>query len=327
MQQAHTGEVVAVLGLRYPDLEVEEAVLRPAGARLRRAAGTSRAEIIEAAADAAVIIAGSGPRFDRETLQALRCRGIVRAGVGTDTVDLEAAAREGIVVANVPDYGTDAVACHTLALILACARGLPAADRAVRAGRWGLADLRPLHLPAALTAGVVGYGRIGRRVAELLAGVGFRVLAHDPVAQVGPPATPASLEDLLGRADVVSLHAPAAPSGRPLLGPAELARMRPGSVLVNTSRGRAVDLAALVDGLARGRPRFAALDVFPTEPPDLAPLRPVADRLLLTPHMAWYTEETEAALRRGSAEEARRILLGEPPRHPVVLPERKRGAR
>jgi D-3-phosphoglycerate dehydrogenase len=223
-------------------------------------------------------------------------------------------------VAYVPDYGSEAVAVHAVTMALAGIRRLREADARVRAGEWGFAGLRPLHLPSELTAGVVGYGRIGRRTAQLLAGLGFRVLAHDPFAAVprGGPASSAGLDDLLAAADVVSLHAPGDPGGAPLLDAAALARMKPGSVLVNTSRGALVDLDALAAGLRDGRPRVAALDVFPVEPADLAPLAGVLDAVVLTPHMAWYTEESERLLRTKAAEAARRLLVGEQPDDVVV---------
>ncbi|HEY8453016.1 MAG: NAD(P)-dependent oxidoreductase [Micromonosporaceae bacterium] len=308
---------VAILGTRYEDFAIEEETLAPLGARIVSGEGGSPADILAVAADAAVVLAGSRPRFTDEVLAGLSCRGIVRYGVGVDSIDLDAARRRGIAVARVSDYGAEAVAFHAVAMAAAQLRRLPEADRAVRAGRWGFAELRPMHEPSRLVAGIVGYGRIGRRSAALLRGLGMRVVAHDPYAPVRDvPAL--SLVDLLRRSDLVLLHAPAAPGGRPLLDAAALAHMRPGSVLVNTARGSLVDLAALADGLRRGRPGRAALDVYPQEPPDLAVLADVADRVLFTPHMAWYTEQSEADLRRKAAAEAARMLRGEPLADPVV---------
>jgi D-3-phosphoglycerate dehydrogenase len=318
------GVVVAILGTRYDDFAVEEEVLHPLRPRIVAGDGASPAAIAEVAGAADVILAGSGPRFDDATLGDLTCSGIVRYGVGTESIDLDAAARRGMWVANVPDYGTDAVALHALALTLAAVRRIPHADALVKSGRWGFANLRPLHLPSSLVAGVVGFGRIGRRTAELLAHVGFTVAAYDPVAAVDHPdarISEATLEEVLERSDVVSLHAPGRPGGSPLLGHDEIARMKEGSVLVNTARGSLIDVAALVDGLARGRPALAALDVFPNEPPDLAAFAGVEDRLLLSPHMAWYTVESERDLREKAAQEALRILSGEPPLNAVSAPQ------
>jgi D-3-phosphoglycerate dehydrogenase / 2-oxoglutarate reductase len=311
---------VAVLGTRYADLGIEEEALAPLDVALVLGDGGSPAEILEVAGDAEVVLCGSRPKFDAEVLGGLSCRGIVRYGIGVETIDLQAAAARGIAVARVSDYGTEAVAFSAVSMAMALFRRLPEADAALRGGAWGVAGLRPMHLPSASVAGVVGYGRIGRQAATYLRGLGFSVLAHDEYVDV--PAEDgvrsASLDEVLESSDVVTLHAPGDPSGRPLLDAGRLARMKPGSILVNTARGSLVDLPALLDGLAAGRPRFAALDVFPSEPVDPAVFEPVADRVLLTPHVAWYTDESEADMRRKAAAEAARLLRGEPLREPVV---------
>lgn len=316
------GRRVAVLGTRYADLSIEEAVWDGLGVEVVRGWGGDADEIVAVAGDADVIVAGSPPRFDADVLARLSCRGIVRAGVGVETIDLDAARARGIWVARVSDSGAETVALHALTLALAGVRRLIEADRHVRSGGWGLAELRPLRLPSSLTAGVVGYGRIGRRTAELLAGVGFRVLAHDPHAPEDPadPVRRVELEELLRASDIVSLHLPPLHDGAALLGADELALLREESVLVNTARGALIDQDALVAALRAGRPRVAALDVFAGEPPALDALAPVLDRLILSPHMGWYAEESEELLRRRSAEEAARLLRGERPRDVVVEP-------
>ena len=317
---------MAILGTRFGDFDVEREVLGDVD--LTSGPGHSRAEILEVAAGADVILAGAAPIFDAGTLEALGCRAIVRLGVGVDCVDLDTARSLGMWVANVPDYGTDAVALHTVSLVLASIRRLTLADRRLRDGSWGVADLRPLHLPASLTVGVVGLGRIGRRVALMLLGVGFeRFLVADPVIEptelrhaLGEAdARLVELPELLGGADVVTLHAPPPAHGH-LLGEEQLRVMRLGSILVNTARGALVDTVALVSALAGGRPAMAALDVFEREPPDVTVFAPVWDQVILTPHMSWYTEESELALRRQAAAEARRILDSQSPLHPVVTP-------
>ncbi len=319
---AVTETVVTLLGTRYPDLSIEEAVLGDVAA-VTVASGATPAGIVEEAGSARVIVAGALPRFTAEVLERLSCRAIVRAGIGVDSIDLEAAGRLGYTVAYVPDYGTEAVAQHTLALSLAATRRLVEADRIVRDGGWGFSGLRPLHLPSTLTAGVVGFGRIGRRVAELLNAVGFgRVLAHDVYRLPEAPGVEACTFDrLLAHSDLVTLHAPPPADGRPLVGAVELGSMKPGSILVNTGRGSLVDAEGLAASLGAGRPGLAALDVFEPEPPDLTQFAKVLDRMILSPHAAWYTEESQEDLRRKSAEEARRIILGEPVRNPVVSPE------
>lgn len=315
--------VVAVLGTRYQDLAVEEAELGALGVDLVLGDGGSPAEILGVGGDAEVVLAGSRPRFDATVLDALRargCRGIVRYGIGTDSIDLDAARRLGLAVGRVADYGTEAVAFHAVAMVTALLRRLREADLRVRGGEWGVAGVRPLHLPSRLTAGVVGYGRIGRQSAAFLRAFGMTVCAHDPYADLtsDTDVEAVSLDELLERSDVVTLHAPGAGDGTVLLDAARLARMRAGSVLVNTARGSLVDVEALVGALAQGRPAAAGLDVYPDEPPDVSVFDPVADRVLLTPHMAWYTEESETELRRKAAQEAARLLRGEPLQDAVV---------
>jgi D-3-phosphoglycerate dehydrogenase len=309
---------VAILGTRYPDFSVEEELLASLDIDLIAGDGATEESIIATAGSAEVILAGSRPQFTAGVLENLSCRAIVRYGVGVDSVDLAAAGRLGIAVAYVPDYATEAVAVHTVALALAALRRIPSGDRLVKSGAWNFADLRPLHVPSALTAGVVGFGRIGRRVGELLANIGFDLLVHDPLIPEAD-TTLVSLEELLTRCDLISLHAPGAGDGTPLLDGAALARMRPASILVNTARGSLIDLAALAEGLRVGRPAVAALDVFPAEPFDPAGLRDVFDQVILTPHMAWYTEESQLDLRRKAAAEAARALRGEPLLHPVTI--------
>ena len=317
---------VAILGTRFGDFDVETEVL--GDVELVSGPGKTREDILEVAAGADVILAGAAPRFDAATLEALGCRAVVRLGVGVDRVDLDSARSLRIWVVNVPDYGTDAVALHAVTLVLASLRRLTTADRHLRRGSWGVADLRPLHLPQAMTVGILGFGRIGRRVAELLAGVGFEsFLVSDPAVTVADVsavlgeirARLVSMDDLIAGSDVVTLHAPPPADGY-LLGAAELRTMREGAILVNTARGALVDTKALVTALGENRPAFAALDVFESEPPDVAVFEPVADQVILTPHMSWYTEESELALRRQAAVETRRILAGEEPLHAVVTP-------
>jgi D-3-phosphoglycerate dehydrogenase len=201
-------------------------------------------------------------------------------------------------------------------------RRIGEADRTLREGEWSFGSLRPLHLPSSLTAGVVGFGRIGRRVAEHMRDLGFAtVMAHDAFAPIQAEwAVAASLQELVAACDVISLHTPGSASGGALFDADLLALCRPGSVLVNTARGSLIDPDALAAALARGAPAVAALDVFSPEPAELAPFTGVLDRMILTPHMAWYTEESERDLRTKAVREALRILDGDEPLNPVVRP-------
>ena len=312
---------VAIVGTRWPDVELERDILGVDDADITRDPGVTMQGILDAASDAEVILAGPRPRFDAVTIEGLNGRGIVRYGAGYENIDVAAARRRGMEVAYVPDYGTEAVAMHAVALALTLLRRIKQADRLVQDGAWELAQLRPLHLPSELTVGIVGFGRIGRRTAHLFAGLGFgRILGYDEHVEVAAPGVSAApLESLLSESDVVSMHASAAGDGAPVIGSREIGLFKEGSILVNTARGSLIDPDALASGLRANRPALAGLDVFEPEPPDLDRLSDVAERIVMTPHMAWYTEETELDLRKRTAQEARRILDGEPVRYPVEV--------
>jgi D-3-phosphoglycerate dehydrogenase / 2-oxoglutarate reductase len=240
---------------------------------------------------------------------------VARMGVGLDNIDVAAATDRGVLVTNVPDYCVAEVSDHAVAMILAWTRGLVTSDRAVRAGRWEPSGARLRRL-GALTCGIIGYGRIGRETARKLAAFGTRVLATDPRPPVDPgPVELVDLDTLLGASDVVVVHAPLTPETRGLIGAPQLARMRPGGLLVNVSRGGLVDTTAVVDALASGHLGGAALDVLDTEPDVPAGLL-AQDGAVITPHIAFSSDLSLLDLRRGAAEEVVRVLTGEPARHP-----------
>jgi D-3-phosphoglycerate dehydrogenase len=274
------------------------------------------------AGDADVLINQYVP-ITAEALDALpRCRLVVRYGVGVDNVDVEAAAARGVWVANVPDYGRDEVADHTLALALAVLRGVVALDRSVREGTWDLEAARPLRRLSTLTYGVVGCGAIGTAVAGRAAGLGMRVLGYDvPQVRSAPPIERVPLEAVLSSSDVVSLHAALTPDTHYLIGAAALGRMRPSAFLVNTARGGLVAAAALLAALDAGELAGAALDVLEGEPPDDLGWRLARHpKVVMTPHAAWYSEEAFHTLKTEVAREALRVLEGGRPRSPVNAP-------
>jgi D-3-phosphoglycerate dehydrogenase len=318
--------VVVITDCDHDTVDPERAVLDGHDVELRVLQCRTPEEVAAQAGDADALINQYAP-ITAEVLDALpRCRLVVRYGVGVDNVDVEAAAGRGVWVANVPDYGRDEVADHTLALALAVLRGVVALDRSVREGTWDLAAARPLRRLSALTWGVVGCGAIGTAVAGRAAGLGMRVLGYD-VDQVRsePPIERVSLEELLEAADLVSLHAALTPDSHHLVGAAALARMRPTAFLVNTARGGLVDSGALLAALDAGELAGAALDVLEGEPPDELGWRLARHpRVVATPHAAWYSEEAFSTLKTEVAREALRVLEGGQPRSPVNRPERPR---
>jgi D-3-phosphoglycerate dehydrogenase / 2-oxoglutarate reductase len=314
--------VVVITDLDHDNVDPERSVLDGHDVELRVLQCRTPEEVAAQAGDADVLINQYVP-ITAEALDALpRCRLVVRYGVGVDNVDVEAAAARGVWVANVPDYGRDEVADHTLALALAVLRGVVALDRSVREGTWDLEAARPLRRLSTLTYGVVGCGAIGTAVAGRAAGLGMRVLGYDvPQVRSAPPIERVPLEALLSSSDVVSLHAALTPDTHHLIGAAALGRMRPSAFLVNTARGGLVDAAALLAALDAGELAGAALDVLEGEPPDELGWRLARHpKVVMTPHAAWYSEEAFHTLKTEVAREALRVLEGGRPRSPVNAP-------
>jgi len=233
-----------------------------------------------------------------------------------DTIDLEAATRAGIIVTNNPTYCIEEVAEHAMALILACARKVALYDRLVRGVRWEVPPGKPMFRVSGRTLGLVGFGNIGRQVALRAASFGMRVLYFDPVVAEGQPGVAGksvTLPDLLRESDFVSLHPPLTPQTRRMIGDDALSRMKPTAFLINCSRGPVVDTEALVRALDGGRIAGCALDTVDPEPlPDPHPLRG-RENVIITPHVAWYSEQALVGLQAGAPSEVRRVLTGEWP--------------
>ena len=301
---------VVVTDQVFPDVERERALLAEVGATLEVADG-DREAVLDAAADADALLT-TYFAMDAAAIGHLRqCRIIARYGIGVDNIDLAAARAAGLSVTHVPDYCVDEVAAHTVAMLLSLLRKLPTADRAMRGGAWGVATVRPMRRPDQLTIGLVGYGRIGRRVTEMLAPFGMSFLVYDPYLHDLPGVELVELDELLQRADAVSLHSPLTAETRGLIGADQLASMKDTAVLVNTSRGPLIQLDALLDALRDGRIAAAGLDVFEQEPPDAAALAGV-ENLLMTPHVAFYSEDAIAESQTKAATQVAKALTDQP---------------
>jgi D-3-phosphoglycerate dehydrogenase len=314
--------LVAVTDHVFPDLEQERTLLAEAGHELRFDSNAASVEEVRAAVAGADAVLNCYARMPAEVIRGLdRCVVIARYGIGLDTVDLDQATAQGILVTNVPDYCIDEVSDHALALILSLARGVTLLDRKVRAGSWTPTDARPLHRLRGRTLGLIGFGRIARALASKMAPIGLRVVTTDPfvpddaVRDAG--AEPMSLEELLVVADVVSVHAPLTADSRHLIGAAELALMKPGAILVNTSRGPLVDLDALRAALAEDRLGGAGLDVLEVEPPAADDPLLHRDDVIVTPHAAFYSEESLRELQRKAVEQVIEALAGRTPPYAV----------
>jgi D-3-phosphoglycerate dehydrogenase len=314
--------LVAVTDHVFADLDQERELLSAAGHELRfEENATSADEVKRAVAGADAVLNCYAP-MPADVIATLHgCVVIARYGIGIDTIDLDEATANGILVTNVPDYCIDEVSDHALALILSLARGVTRLDRSVRAGSWTPTDARPLHRLRGRTLGLVGFGRIARALAAKAAPLGLRVVTTDPfvpvdaVRQAG--VEPTSLEGLLAVADVVSVHAPLTPESHHLIGAGELARLKPGAILVNTSRGPLIDLEALRDALAEGRLGGAGLDVLESEPPAPDDQLLGRDDVIVTPHAAFYSEESVAELQRKAVEQVIEALAGHTPPYAV----------
>jgi D-3-phosphoglycerate dehydrogenase len=313
---------VVVAGADFPSLAIEERILGEIGTDVVDARGRDRPAALELCRDADGIMSDYF-RCDAEAIARLeRCRVICLYGVSVhDRVDLAAATAAGIVVTHTPDYCMDELADHTLALLLAVARRVTAYDGAVRGGAWDYNAGRPLHRLRGRTLGIVGFGRAGRAVAERARGFGLRVVATDAyvpdeaIAAAG--SEPLARDELLRRSEILTLHAPLTDETRGLIGPAELALLPAGAILVNTARGGLVDQAALGEALASGRLAGAGLDVLAEEPPTPDDPLLALPNVVLTPHAGFLSEESLVDLQTEAAEEVRRALTGGRPRHAV----------
>jgi D-3-phosphoglycerate dehydrogenase len=315
---------------------VEAEACEAAGAELVLTQSRTAAELVANAAGADAMLVQYA-QITAEVMDALpHLRAIGRYGVGVDSVDINAATARGIAVCNVPDYGTESVSDHAIAMALACARGIPRLDRGVRAGSFDLAAVRPLYQTRGRVFGVIGVGRIGTATARKAAGIGYEAIGYDIAAGPGADSyhgfASVSLGELLERAQVVSLHTPLTEVTRWMVGADQLALMRTDAILVNTSRGGVVDTDALVDALRTGSIAGAAIDVHECEP--LAPGHPLTtfDSVVLTPHLAWYSEESYGELKARTVAGVLQVCAGRVPTNivnPQVLgaPGRNSGCR
>lgn len=281
--------------------------------------------ILAASAGAEVVFHYLGALPGQVIDQLVQCRVIARMGMGFDTIEVAAARARGIEVVYVPDFGSDDVADHALALLLACARRLVTGEQAVRAGSWpNYRDLGPMRRLKGQILGLVGFGRIARSLATRAQAFGLSVIAHDPAVTAkamkthGVEAVPAS--DVYSRGDFVSIHVPLSLRTHHLVDQRQLGLMKPTAYLINTSRGGIVNQQALVEALRRGSIAGAGLDVFELEPLPIGdPLRSL-DNVVLSPHSASFAIEALAEVRRKAIQDVVRVLEGQRPIAPVPAP-------
>jgi D-3-phosphoglycerate dehydrogenase len=308
---------VVVLDSGYDSYETERAILAPLDAEVVvRPCDRDAARVADAVRDADAALVRESPVTAAAIAGAPALKAIVRYGIGIDNIDLDAARARRIVVANVPDYGSEEVSDQTLALLYGVVRRVAARDRAVRDGAWNVSRHERMYRVAGRTLGLVGYGRIARAFERKMRGCGVaRVLVSDPYASPAPGIEIVDLDTLCREADFVSVHAPLVPETRHLIDRRRIGLMKPTAILVNTARGPLVDEEALVEALAAEKIFGAGIDVYEHEPPRRDhPLFRLSN-VVVSDHTGWYSEESVAELQSKAAEEVARVLRGERPRH------------
>jgi D-3-phosphoglycerate dehydrogenase / 2-oxoglutarate reductase len=299
----------------FADLDLERAAIEELGGELELAPAADEETLVEAAARADALLVCFAPVGPRVIEAAARngCKVISRYGIGVDNIDVAAATRAGIRVTNVPDYCIEEVADHTIALILLSARQLLAGIDSVRSGGWEMPHGR-VHRVAGQRLALLGVGRIGARVLERAMPLGLDVVGYDPFLRADLPGLQrtASAEEAVADADFISLHAPLTPETRHIVGESLISTMRRAPYVVNTSRGGLVDAQAALRALDAGTLSGLALDVTEDEPlPANSPLRS-HPKVIVTPHMAFYSVEAERVLQRRAVDEVVRALQGRP---------------
>jgi phosphoglycerate dehydrogenase-like enzyme len=315
---------VLVTDYSWPDLEAERAILREVDAQLL-VARTGEEDELCALAPRADAIMTCWSRVSAAVLKAAdHCLTVARYGVGLDNIDVAAATERGMIVTNVPDFCTAEVADHTMALILSWARHIVRFAGATRSGGWDNRAFGPMRRLSGQVLGLVGYGNIARQVAHRARVFGYDVIAYSPSCAGREPVNgvrfAADLVELLGVADVVSLHVPLTPHTRHVIDSAALAEMKLGAVLVNTSRGALVDEEALLVALEQGRVGGATLDVLSAEPPPAGHPLLTHPSVIVTPHAGFDSVEAITQLQTATARNVAAVLRGHTPAN-IVNPE------
>ena len=312
---------IYVTDYTYTHLDYERAILEPLGCTVIGRQCRTAADVIAQCGDAVALLNQYAP-ITREVFATLpNLKIVVRYGVGYDSVDVAAATEHGVMVVNVPDYGVQEVADHTLALLLAMVRKIPAIVNDVTAGRWNDNTFHPIMGLAAKTVGLLGFGNIAKEVAKRAQAFNMQVQAYDPyvTAEVfaAHQVTGLTADALFATSDIICVHLPLNDQTRHFVSAPTLSQMKKTAYLINTARGGVVHSADLAAALQAGQIAGAALDVLDIEPmPADHPLRSVPN-CLLTCHIAWYSEASLVRLQQFAAREIARMLQGESPRSVV----------
>jgi D-3-phosphoglycerate dehydrogenase len=307
---------VVITDCTWDDNSVERDILEKGGAKVTRAQCISPSDVIAACENADALLVGWAT-INQEVISRLHhCRLLMRYGTGYNNIDAEAAAAAGIAVAINTDYCLEEVASHALAMVLACSRQLSVLQNQVRNGGWNpAAVLLPAPPLSQQTMGILGFGRIGRRLAELVRPLVKEILVHDPLISEGSIekllVKLVAFDQLLAESDYLSIHSPLNVQTERMFNSTTLSKMKKGAYLINCARGPIVDETALIDAVRNGHLGGAGLDVFSQEPlPPDHPLRNMP-RVITTPHAAWYSTQADYLLRAIPAQNVLRFFAGE----------------
>ncbi|MFF4693809.1 C-terminal binding protein [Streptomyces sp. NPDC001307] len=327
MTRTDSSETILIADFDFGDVDIEREIVEGAGLQLIAAQCKNEDEVIDKGREAGGVLTQYARVGSRAIHAVTRCRVIARYGTGVDTVDVDAATRHGIQVTNAPnDWCAEEVADHAVALWLAAARKICAYDGATRQGEWHWKTGQPIWKLRGRVLGLLSFGSIARLIAERATAFGVEVWAHDPFLDEpeirSRQVRPVSFDDLVAGADYLVIQSPLTPQTHHTFDRATLRRMKPTAILINTARGPIVEDAAIYQALTEGWIAGAALDDLEEEPAkqrDWRPSNPLLKlpNVIVTPHAAYYSEEAIRTVRSIAANEAVRVLTGQPARFPV----------
>lgn len=311
---------VIITDCDHENMDIEEKIFADAGIEMELKQAFSEDEVIEQCQDGDIFIVQYANITEKVMDHCPKLKYVVRYGVGVDTVDVPAATSRGIQVGNVPDYGMNEVADHAIALALALSRKIVKMDAFTKDEKWDYIESIPVHRFSEQTVGVVGLGRIGRNFAKKMNGLGFRVIGTDPyfhaTRETEEYLTAVSMDEVIEQSDIISLHCPA-DGNKDLFNEETFKKMKNTAVLINVARGGIINENDLEQALTKGELGGAALDCMVGEPVGTDSPLFKHKNVIVTPHMAWYSEEAAKELKRKVAEESVRFAKGEPIHYPI----------
>lgn len=317
---------VIITDYYYENIDQEHQIMAELGADLHGFHCKTEDEVIAVASDCDALICQFAP-ITRRVIESLKhCKVIVRYAIGVDNIDIYAAEERGIYVCNVPDYSIDEVSNMAIALLLDCAKKLTYLAGQVKQGNCSYTVVKPLFRMEGKTLGLVGFGRIPRLISKKMSGFGLDIITYDPMvneqAAFDLCVTPVSFDELLQRSDYISVHCPLMDSTRHMFNKKTFLRMKPTACFINTARGGIVKEEDLVWALSEHKIAMAGIDVTEDEPISVNHPLLHMDNAIVTPHVAWYSEEAVRSLQRKAAEEVARVLRCEMPLNSVNFPKK-----